>query len=72
MKSLIKLILGTIWATSISNANCVQAQTILIAQTTTVEALKDIEPNDWAYEALRSLSDRFLMQSLMGESQGAF
>ena len=36
-----------------------QAQTISIAQTPSVEALKDIEPNDWAYEALRSLSDRY-------------
>ena len=50
--------MATIWTASIFNVSYVQAQTIPIAQTPSVKALKDVEPNDWAYEALRSLSDR--------------
>ena len=31
-----------------------------LAQVTNVNQLRDVSPTDWAYEALRSLSDRFL------------
>ena len=31
----------------------------VLAQTPTVESLKDVESTDWAYEALRNLSDRY-------------
>ena len=70
MKNLTKLILGTIWAAFILNANCVQAQTVPIDRVPTVEALKDVEPNDWAYEALRSLIEKYNLIS--GYSDNTF
>ena len=39
-----------------------------IGQVTNVNSLQDVSPTDWAYEALANLVNRFLMQSLMGET----
>ena len=46
-----------------NSANLIQAQnqnsTPAVSQVTNVNELKDVSPNDWAYESLRSLADRY-------------
>ena len=46
-----------------NSPNLIQAQnqnsTPAISQITNVNELKDVSPNDWAYEALRSLAERY-------------
>ena len=44
----------------------------VLAQTPSVESLKDVESTDWAYEALRNLSDRFLNGANAPASQRDF
>ena len=53
MKKLFKLLLWMIPAVWSLNGCGV------LAQTPTVESLKDVESTDWTYEALRNLSDRY-------------
>ncbi len=46
-----------------TNANSLGIETIIpethLVQTTNVSRMQDVAPNDWAYEALRSLVDRY-------------
>ena len=53
MKKLFNLLFWVISAAYIVEGHCV------LAQIPSVESLKDVYPTDWAYEALRGLSDRY-------------
>jgi len=44
---------------SYNNAGSNQTQTESLSQVTNVNQLRDVSPTDWAYEALRSLVDRY-------------
>lgn len=59
-----------ICATSILNGGYVLAQTVLTAQIPSVESLKDVKPEDWAYEALRSLIEKYSLTT--GYSDNTF
>ena len=53
MEKLLELLLWIISTACIFNGHSV------LAQTPSVESLKDVESTDWTYEALRNLSDRY-------------
>jgi hypothetical protein len=54
------LTVGAVQAQSLSSSEPVSAETTETrAQTTTVQQLSDIQPGDWAYQALQSLRERY-------------
>lgn len=56
--SINSIILGLIFSATVSTFT-VSIPTKSLAQVTNVSQLRDISPTNWAYEALRSLSDRY-------------